>query len=480
MKKRIKLFISAVALLFMIACDPADFGDLNVDPTKVSVASTKSLLTSALQSLPGTAFGNNTSNFYVQYLSEGPYPAASLYATVNFDWAAFYNGPMENLQTIIDYNNTNNPNADEGVNGAKVNQIAVARILKAYYFWWLTDRYGDLPYSESLQGSLNYYPVYDLQKDVYYGVFDELTAAVAQLDEALPGPSGDILLGGDVSRWKLFANSIRLYASLRLIKNDFAKGQTEFNAAIASGILASNDDNIFYAYLAGDPNNYNPWYTNYSVSNRNDYAISTTMTSYMEPLGDPRLELYGEVLPSGTVKGLSYGSSAARNIPNAYSRIGDDFRGAGSPAAIFTYAQTLFVLAEGAKVGYTVGGDASAEAYYLDAIEQSFTQYGVYDVDVYNAYVAQATVAYAPAEGLEKIITQKWVHQYLNGYEAWVDWRRTGFPVLTPAEDGTIPSIPRRQGYPVPEKSLNKVNYTDAVERLGTDDLLSRMWWDAE
>src|SRR6187402_3198736 len=152
MKKKI-IFIQAMLLLAMIACDPGDFGDTNVDPTKVSVASTKSLLTNSLQTLQGTVFGENTSNFYVQYLSEGPYPAASLYSNVNFDWAGFYNGPMENLQTIIDYNNTDNPNAEEGANGAKVNQIAVARILKAYYFWWLTDRYGDLPYSEALKGS---------------------------------------------------------------------------------------------------------------------------------------------------------------------------------------------------------------------------------------------------------------------------------------------------------------------------------------
>ncbi len=478
MKNKTKFISGMLAFLLLVSCDPGDFGDLNVDPTKVSSASTKALLTNSLQSLPGTFFGNNTSNFYVQYLSEGPYPAASLYSTVNFSWDAFFYGPMANLQTIIDYNNSDSPNAEQGANGAKVNQIAVAKILKAYYFWWLTDRYGDMPYSQALQGSNNYSPVYDEQQDIYYGIFDELTSAVTELDESLAGPSGDILFGGDVARWKLFANTIRLYASLRLIKNDFEKGKTEFNNAIASGILSSNDDNIYYEYLSGDPNNYNPWYNNYSVSNRNDYAISTTMTSYMEPLDDPRLPLYGEVLPSGLVKGLSYGSSAARNIPNAYSRIGNDFRGAGSSATLFTYAQTLFVLAEGAKVDYITGGDVVAEGYYLDGIKASFEQYGVYDAVGYADYVANPIVAYTPAEGLEKIIVQKWAHQYLNGYEAWVDWRRTGFPLLTPAEDGTISTIPRRQGYPTTEKSLNGTNYNEAITRLGTDNLTSEIWWD--
>ncbi|MBT1699497.1 SusD/RagB family nutrient-binding outer membrane lipoprotein [Fulvivirgaceae bacterium PWU4] len=478
MKKYFNKLLVGAVLLLAVACDPSDFGDLNVDPTKVSSASTKALLTNALQSLPGTMFGNNTSNFYVQYLSEGPYPGASLYSTVNFDWATTYHGPLANLQTIIDYNNANNPNADEVVNGAKANQIAVARILKAYYFWWLTDRYGDIPYFQALTGAKNFYPAYDLQKDIYYDIFKELTEAVAQLDESKAGPVGDILLGGDVKSWKLFANTVRLYAALRLIKNDYEKGKTEFNAAITAGILSSNSDNIFYEYIGGDPNNYNPWYTNYSVSNRNDYAISTTMTSYMQPLSDPRLPLYGEVLGGGVVKGLSYGSSAARNIPNAYSRIGDDFRGAGSPAALFTYAQTLFVLAEGTKAGYIAGGDAQAEIHYYNAIKASFEQNGVYTASGYSAYIANATVTYSAAEGLQKIIMQKWVHQYLNGYEAWADWRRTGFPVLTPAADGSISSIPRRQGYPTPEKSLNKKNYDAAIAIQGTDNLVTRTWWD--
>ncbi|HEU5290124.1 MAG TPA: SusD/RagB family nutrient-binding outer membrane lipoprotein, partial [Cyclobacteriaceae bacterium] len=115
--------------------------------------------------------------------------------------------------------------------------------------------------------------------------------------------------------------------------------------------------------------------------------------------------------------------------------------------------------------------------YYLDGIEQSFTQYGVYDATVYANYIANPVVVYSVADGLNKIITQKWVHQYLNGYEAWADWRRTGFPVLTPAPDGTISSIPVRQGYPTPEKSLNKTNYDAAVTKLGVDNLTSKIWW---
>ena len=113
-------------------------------------------------------------------------------------------------------------------------------------------------------------------------------------------------------------------------------------------------------FLTGDPNNYNPWYSNYTVSNRNDYAISKTLTDYMEPKNDPRLPIFGEVLAGNIVKGLNYGRNVAVNIPAAYSRIGNNFRAQGSPMPMYNYAQVLFMRAEAAKLGYETGGDVAA------------------------------------------------------------------------------------------------------------------------
>lgn len=479
--KRIYLLLFA-AVFFVTACDPGDFADTNIDPTIPVEVPTKVLLTNSLQQLPGTVFGNNTANFYVQHLSEGPYPGASLYNGRNFAWSGFYAGPLFNLQTIINFNNDPEKSAltSAPVNGSKDNQIAVARILKAYYFWWLTDRYGDIPYSEALKGKEDFTPKYDAQKDIYYALFTELKAAQAQIKLDEPGVTGDILLKGDMAGWKRFANTVRLYMSLRLIKNDFAKAQTEFNAAIADGIITSNSQNVVYDYLEGNPNNWNPWYQNYSIDNRNDFAISATLATSMNANSDPRVFVYGESLTSNNiVRGLSYGSGAARSITGTYSRIGSKLRGSGSDAYVFTYAQTLFALAEGAVKGLVAGGDVQAKASYDAAIAASWEQYGVYDAAKYATFISSANVAYNPAKGLEQIITQKWTHQYLNGYEAWADWRRTGFPVLTPAAAAVDPrGIPRRQGYPSNENALNGVNYKDAVAKQGTDDNYTRMWWD--
>ena len=130
-------------------------------------------------------------------------------------------------------------------------------------------------------------------------------------------------------------------------------------------------------------------------------------------------------------------------------------------------------------MAYITGGDAQAQIHYEDAIEASWDQYGVYDATDFATYIAQSGVAYSAATGLQQIIEQKWVHQYLNGYEAWADWRRTGFPVLTPAGSSVdARGIPRRQGYPSNEGAINGANYSAVVTAQGADDNYTKMWWD--
>ena len=470
-----KILTLIVILATMQSCNK--FGDTNVSPTLLTKASTSALLTNSQQAMKTVMYNNRLANLYVQHLSEGPYPGSSLYSDRNASFASWYVGPLYDLQTIINYNN-------EGAsttigNGSKANQIAAARIMKAFYFLRMTDIWGDIPYSEALKGSAIYSPKYDSQESIYTDLFKELTEAGAQIKESEAGVVGDVIFGGDMAAWKRFANTIRLAMSVRLSKVNPTKGKTEYAAAIAAGVITSNAQNIMYKFVTGDPNNYNPWYDNYSVSNRNDYAISKTMTDYMEPKADPRLPIFGEVLASGVVKGLPYGRNAAVNIPAAYSRIGTTFRSQGSPLSIYNYAEVLFLQAEAAKLGYTTGGDTEAETKYKAAIKASWEMYGVYNAAKYDAYIANADVAYASATAHKQILTEKWVHNYLSSWEIWCDWRRTGFPVLTAAVDRVDSrGIPYRLGYPPTEASLNPTNYKAAVSALGgTDDNYAKMWW---
>src|SRR5690349_5103760 len=147
-------------IVFLIAFSIAltscnKFGDTNTSPTLLTVASTKALLTNSEQALSNLVLGNaaaaRLASMYVQHLSEGPYPGPSLYNDRNLSFSAWYTGPLYNLQTIINYNESGSAAANS--NGSKNNQIAVARILKAYYYLLMTDKWGDIPYSEALKGN---------------------------------------------------------------------------------------------------------------------------------------------------------------------------------------------------------------------------------------------------------------------------------------------------------------------------------------
>ncbi|PST84999.1 SusD/RagB family nutrient-binding outer membrane lipoprotein [Pedobacter yulinensis] len=486
--KKYILFVVGAGILASGCKKFGEFGDTNVDQTRVADAATKALLTYSMQRTQATSGGTvlgQDGNIFAQYLSEGPYLTVSPFndagSTLNRSYWGFYSEILKNLNQIIIFNNQGAPEADPASNGSKNNQIAVARILKAYTFWRVTDMWGDIPYTEALKGSENITPKYDKQEDIYKDLFKELKEAAAQIDGGA-GPAGDIMFSGDMNSWKKFAATQRLLMALRLSKvypdaGGFAA--QEFAAAVAAVPLAANET-LTYKFLAGDPNNYNPWYSNYSIANRNDFAVSKTLVDLMKSNGtgtDPRLSVYAETLPNGSIVGLQFGPAIQTNIPNIYSRIGSSLRAAGAPAYIFTGSQVQFAMAEAAKRGWIAGGDAAAKTYYDAAIDASLAQYNVADPAFKNA----TGIAYSPATGLQQIATQRWVSLYLNGWEGWHEFRRTGYPALVPGPNslnGNV--IPRRVGYPTTDQTTNLENYNAAIKQQGwaNNGINNRMWWD--
>jgi hypothetical protein len=173
-RNTIKILIGAwlCAVLVFAACSPSDFGDLNVNPNEPAEAATSALLTSAQKGLYGGVITQSTvltsayPSLYVQFLSDKQYTENSRYSTIRFDYGAIYTGPLHNLQTIIDLNTDPETAPDVVQYGSNANQVAVARILKAYLFLHLTDRFGDIPYSEALHPNDNYKPKFDTQQEI--------------------------------------------------------------------------------------------------------------------------------------------------------------------------------------------------------------------------------------------------------------------------------------------------------------------------
>lgn len=462
----------AVGSLLLSSC--SDFGDTNVDPNRPSSPLTSGLLTGAQRSV-SDAIGSDIGVLYTQQLSEKQYTEASRYQDIYFDFNGFYSGPLMNLQRIIDLNTNEDTKDDVLSAGSNENQIAVARILKAYFYSVMTDRWGELPYTEALQGEDDFSPAYDTQEFIYNDLLKELKEAAAQINTSTAAVSGDLLFEGDMESWREFANSLRMILSLRISGVAPAIAETNFVEAYQSGILS---EDFMYPYLS-EANNQNPWYARYLT--RVDYAISDTMFDYMSPLADPRLPVFADpAADTGTIVPMPYGVSntVAGSITNAsVSYLGSSLRRQGGSYPILTTAQLYFSLAEAAEKGWIA---ESAESNYLMGIEASFRQYGVYSKDAFDAYVANPEVKYSSASAIEKIGNQKWVALFLQGYESWSEWRRLGYPELSPAVDAMNQSkmIPVRQAYPTTERDINSDNYGAAVARQGADELDTKLWWD--
>ncbi|PST83344.1 SusD/RagB family nutrient-binding outer membrane lipoprotein [Pedobacter yulinensis] len=473
MKKSLKYF-GVPLILGMLSSGCTKFDDsLNIDPNAPTILSGTKLIANAefyLPDMSSSPYGVH----YPQYLSNTSFTENSRYVTVNFSFSGLYAGPLMNLQEVI--NNSSRLLPDEG---APANQLAVAKILKAYFFWHMTDRWGDLPYSEALKGADNFTPKYDSQQAIYNSLFTLLDEANAAIVAGTI--KNDIVYNGDMTRWKKLGNTIHLLMALRLTKVDPDKGRAEFNKAFANGIMTGNTDNLAYPHLANTANQ-NYWYNSFTNLGRNWFALSKPLVDYMLPLNDPRLPVYGNKNNSGNYVGLEYGKAVANSADaNTVSLLGTGLRQQNSPVYLVTYAQALFALAEAAKIGWITGGDAVARTNYERAVEYSIRQWNNNDVTNLPAYLANAEVAYTPADALRKIGYQRWLHLFLHGYEGWAEWRRTGYPALVAAPGANGDRIPRREAYGTQERSINPANYNAAVSAFpygGADDLNARVWWD--
>jgi hypothetical protein len=459
------IHILSIAALFFTSCNKFD-SDINTNPNQPVTASNTQLIANAALYLPGLS-SSPQAEYNAQYLSETQYPNLSLYTQVNFNFYGLYTGPLMNLESVL---TSRELNRNEGpIN----NQLAVAKILKSYFFWHMTDRWGDLPYTEAFKGKADFTPKYDTQQAIYDSLFKLLDEANAMI--VAGNITNDIIYGGDMSKWKKLGNTIHMLMALRLSKVAPDKGKAEFTKALAAGIMTANTDNLVFKHLP-DAATQNYWYGQVFGLNRKWWALSKTLVDKLKPADDPRLPVYGDKNAAGQYVGLEYGRTDNLST-TAYSLLGANLWKQDAPVYLVTYAQALFAKAEAAKLGWIAGGDTEAKANYDLAIEQSVRQWNSNSTTGLSTLMAHADVAYTPARALEQIATQRWIHLYMHGYEAWAEWRRTGYPVLT--EPGGA-KVPRRQAYPVEEQFNNTENYREAVQRQfgGKDDLYSRIWWD--
>ncbi|MES2880784.1 MAG: SusD/RagB family nutrient-binding outer membrane lipoprotein, partial [Bacteroidota bacterium] len=304
LNKMIMLVVIAAAMQATSCNKIKDFGDTNVNPNGTAVPSTAALLTNVLAGLGGLA-AQTTPGLYAQQFSETQYTEPSLYALPRFEFDGNFAGGLMDLQNIININTGAETKDNAAKFGANANQIATARIMKAYIIWTITDRWGDVPYFEALKGSANLSPKYDKQEDIYKDLIKELKEANVQFQSAAAKVQGDIIYAGDVAKWQKFSNSLRMLIALRTSKvypgaNEF--GATEFRAAFedAKRYIATNADNFTIRYPGTVAAFSSPWWALYN--GRTDFGESKFMTDLTASLADPRQAAFGS-----STNGFPYG-----------------------------------------------------------------------------------------------------------------------------------------------------------------------------
>ena len=476
--KKIRNNISKYAVLLALTATPLVITscrqdlDINVDPNNPSQASLSGLLSASQVGFAFALGGEGTrmpasivqhyAGHRAQPLDYAQYRITS--SATDGTWTALYN-------TLMDMREMENKAAASG------NQayLGVSKILQAHAFSVTTDLFGDIPFSEALQGRTNITPVYDKQEDIYPALITMIDEGVAALTAATETISGDIVYGGDVTKWKKYGNSLKLRL-LNHLSSRQPNAAANFLATNPSLIDTSVDDaKVAFGSVAS---NANPIYQFDVLSGRKDQAVASTIVDKMKALSDPRVSVYFEPVAGnalglkGQYLGNAPGNDTEDSQKNRYSRVGSAYASIKAPVVLMSAAEVNFIKAE----VYHRASDSRAQAAYQAAITQDFAALGLSSSAA--AYLANANVAYNGT--LQRIMEQKWITMFQASYESWVDWRRTGFPVLTPAASNmTSNVIPRNLPYPEVEINSNRANLVAGPGvPIPYTGLSNRVWWD--
>jgi hypothetical protein len=387
-------------------------------------------------------------------------------------WGNIYRGTLNNAELIINSKVADNENYK-----------GIAHILKAYAYQVATDAFGDIPLSEASKADGNLSPKYEAQEVVYDSIFNYIDKGLSLLavKQAIPVASQDMIFNGDLEKWKAFANTLKLRAYLRLSNVNATKAAAGIKALYASNaVFLSQDATITYTTTGG---NENPFY-NEMVGlgkTQNVVASGTAVEAFVRNNDPRRFAFYEKVSGQDTIAFIeqgTYASNSKKLVSTPSAMVGGNAinqTSAVAPVKLFSASESLFLQAEAIVRGW---GTGDAQSLYSAGITESFKATG-------NAAEATKYIADAPdakftgnvEAKVKAIITQKYYAMCgFQGFEAWTEWRRTGYPaffVKSAASTLGEGRMPLRMPYALSEATTNS-NYPGNVV------IYTPVWWDAK
>ena len=526
-----------VVILPVASCDTDELHNRNINPQAGPTAPMEFLFTAAqLSTASGGAGGDNR---YIDWRTNIGFCAYAVQQLANatlagispgdkyFDngesysapWEFIYGDQLKNLAEVI------RQTSPGGFAEGKDNLRNAARILRVYNFHRLTDYYGNIPYFDALKGlDLLYLPEYDKQQAIYLDMLNELDQATPALTPITTTAANDIsfaaadlFYAGDIAKWKKFGYSLMLRLAMRISNVDAANANKYVAKAVAGGVFANNGDNLWVGMAVGP----SQWTNQNGISRAfiaGDGAQPSTLSKTLvdQLMGankgstaddDPRLMIfsggYGDHTDPLEQRGLPNGLDQAMvntlvgvtgdddvNIGATFSQLNDTLIHEDAPYLLMSYSEAAFLLAEAGEKGIGGVSAAGAQANYENGVRAAIKMYSPFDTkdhafDITDAEVDNYLAARPyPTAGtlenkMEAIGTQLWLCKFMSWWEAWADWRRIGYPKLTPTNysgNVTNGTIPRKLRLPNQEVASNQANYAAGATKPDTP--IGRVWWD--
>jgi hypothetical protein len=459
------------------------FLDTNDNPNLASNASVE-LLLPAVQTALGHVLGNPLQihgGIWAQYWTQSPtasqYRSVDQYSvsTTNFDrtWRMLYSDALQDIQEML--------NLTQGKQSQN-SYTAIALLMKAYAFQLATDAFGDVPLTQAATPNVTN-PTYTPQQQVYDSIIAYVNRAISLIDvdaEVTPG-SDDLLFEGDMEQWLRFANTFKLRVHLRLSQVAPQKAAAGIQT-LNNALFLEDDAQIQYSAVGG---NQNPLFSEILALGRTQNLVaSRTVASYMTQNKDPRADVFFNRYKNPTtgvdsIIGIPQGSyrtntrvvSFPSPIVGANGQIDQS---ANAPVKFMSAAESYFLQAEAVVRGWLNVG-MPANILFQEGIRASFESYNVSGLETYLFSSPAAQWPSGTTAQIRAIIIQKWLAMTGNqGFEAWTEWRRTGYPdffTISRASTLTDNRMPVRLLYPSSEVTQN-LNFP------GIKLIYEPVWWD--
>ncbi|WP_257656638.1 SusD/RagB family nutrient-binding outer membrane lipoprotein [Parapedobacter lycopersici] len=478
------ILASTIGAMSFSSCTK-NFTDLNIDPNRIDRVTPGSLVTPTIYGM-STYFTERSRDFTWQIMQVGlpnPSPANGIHRyelnenAGNGTWNTCYQW-MRNLREMRESAEF----YDQPV------YRAVAATLQAYIVGILTDSFGDVPFSEALMAEEGIsQPRFDTQEEIYNKLISDLEEANTIYAAEGEMAGNDVLYGNNKESWRRFNNSLLMRLTLRLSKraefNSYDKLQAIINDPEQYPVFRNNDEAALLTVTGLPP-------YDYAWGRRQDYvnfqAMGQFFVDMLNELEDPRRGLFmtqASRLVDGAIQPIGY-----KGIPSAHS--GDESQFDFSPSTpngdlmvytalgteiievIMGYAEVEFIKAE---VALHFGDMETAEEAYEAAVTAGITQWKNSEMPV--GYFENEQAAFNGT--MEQLMNQKYLALFFNDYQQWFEYRRTGYPVLPTTaymlHDGVMPT---RFMYHNNVRRFNPQNYQEAADRIGGDDVMTKVWWE--